>query len=172
MDASETLTDLKEVELTEEHATPTEAEEATESVDITFCTHVGWDGVLILLFSLGVAGLFVYITFLYTKGFHAWHRPGVWVFMVFAVLYLLLVAKWCWTWRKVATAFTEQQALNKESQGVRTRSRSAVERAKQAAGNAKNIYQKFQVNGQWFLWKMYVSELFESAQQCLNLVTV
>eukprot|EP00944_MAST-04C_sp_MAST-4C-sp1_P005270 g5270.t1 len=175
MDASESPTDPKEVELTEEHAAPAETEKASQSLDvpITFCTHVGWDGVLILLFSLGISGLFVYITFLYTKGFQAWHRPFVWVFVVFAVLYLLLVAKWCWTWRKVATAFTEQQqVVKKENQGVRTRSKSAVERARQAAGKAKNVYEKFQVNGEWFLWKLYVSELFESAQQCLNLVTV
>ena len=34
------------------------------------------------------------------------------------------------------------------------------------------MYEKLQVNGEWFLWKLYVSELFESAQQCINLVTV
>ena len=126
-----------------------------------------------MLFSLGIAGLFVYITYLYTKKFQAWHRPGVWVFMVFAVLYVLLVVKCLWTWKKMATAFTkEQQADKDKEQGRLTRSKSAIERAKEAAGNAKNVYQKFQVNGQWFLWKLYVSELFESAQQCINLVTV
>ena len=133
------------------------------NVKITFCTHVGWDGVLVMLFSLGIAGLFVYITYLYTKKFQAWHRPGVWVFMVFAVLYVLLVVKCLCTWKKMATAFTkEQQAEKEENQSRLTRSKSAIERAKQAASNAKNIYEKLQVNGQWFLWKLYVSELFES----------
>ena len=32
-------------------------------VEITFWTHVGWDGVLVMLFSLGIAGLFVYIVY-------------------------------------------------------------------------------------------------------------
>ena len=79
--------DLKEVELTEENDTPPtekkKTEQLTVDVEITFWTHVGWDGVLVMLFSLGIAGLFVYITYLYTKNFQAWHRPGVWVFMVF-----------------------------------------------------------------------------------------
>ena len=38
-------------------------------VKITFRTHVGWDGVLFLLFSLGISGVFIYITSLYTKDF-------------------------------------------------------------------------------------------------------
>ena len=169
--------DPNEVELTEvDKKTPPEnkkPEQLIVDVNITFCTHVGWDGVLVMLFSLGIAGLFVYITFLYTKKFQAWHRPGVWVFMVFAVLYVLLVVKCLCRWKKMATAFTkEQQADKDKEQGRLTRSKSAIERAKQAAGNAKNIYEKLQVNGQWFLWKLYVSELFESAQQCINLVTV
>ncbi len=179
MEAPDKPTDPNEVELTEvDKKTPPEnnnekRKELIINVKITFCTHVGWDGVLVMLFSLGIAGLFVYITFLYTKSFQAWHRPGVWVFMVFAVLYVVLVAKCLWTWKKMATAFTkEQQAEKDKGQGERTRSKSAIERVKQAAGNAKNIYEKLQVNGQWFLWKLYVSELFESAQQCINLVTV
>ena len=177
MDVLDKPADPNEVELTEGNKkTPPEKNNKKRkkliiNVKITFCTHVGWDGVLVMLFSLGIAGLFVYITFLYTKGFFAWHRPGVWVFMVFAVLYVLLVVKCLWTWRKVATAFTEQQQAEKDKeQGGRTRSKSAVERAKQAAGKAKNVYEKLHVNGQWFLWNLYVSELFESAQQCLNLL--
>ena len=51
-------------------------------VQITFCTHVGWDGMLVMMLSLAIAGLFVYITSLYTKGFQVWNRHGVWVFMI------------------------------------------------------------------------------------------
>ena len=74
----------KEIELTEASQ---EAPEPKVDVPITFCTHVGWDGAMLLLFPLGISGLFVYITFLYTKGFQAWHRPWVWIFMVLAGLY-------------------------------------------------------------------------------------
>eukprot|EP00943_MAST-04B_sp_MAST-4B-sp1_P010008 g10008.t1 len=179
MDAPDNPTSPKEVELTEENdALPEKSKKPREQeivdVEITFWTHLGWDGVLVMLFSLGIAGLFVYIVYLYTKKFQAWHRPGVWVFMVFAVLYVLLVAKCLWTWKNMATAFTVQQqrADKEENQGRQKGSKSAIERAKQAAGNAKNVCEKFQINGQWFLWKLYVSELFESAQQCINLITV
>ena len=110
--------DPKEVELTEaDEKTPPKSnnqEQLTVDVEITFWTHVGWDGVLVMLFSLGIAGLFVYIVYLYTKKFQAWHRPGVWVFMVFAVLYVLLVVKCLWTWKKMATAFTVQQQAEKD----------------------------------------------------------
>eukprot|EP00944_MAST-04C_sp_MAST-4C-sp1_P002646 g2646.t1 len=179
MNAPDNLTSPKEVELTEENdALPEKSKKPREQVivdvEITFWTHVGWDGVLLMLFSLGIAGLFVYIVYLYTKKFQAWHRPGVWVFMVFAVLYVLLVAKCLWSWKNMATAFTEQQqqAENKENQGRQKGSKSARERAKQTAGNVKDMYEKFQINGQWFLWKLYVSELLESVNQCINLATV
>ena len=63
----------KEVELTEENdALPEKSkkpEQEIVDVEITFWTHVGWDGVLVILFSLGIAGLFVYIVYLYTKSF-------------------------------------------------------------------------------------------------------
>ena len=103
--------DPNEVELTEvDKKTPPEKNNKKRNkriyVNITFCTHVGWDGVLVMLFSLGIAGLFVYITFLYTKKFQAWHRPGVWVFMVFAVLYTLMTLMSLFTWKKIAKSYS------------------------------------------------------------------
>ena len=171
MDVSDASIDPKEVELTEHEAAPAETNK-TVDVKITFCKHVGWDGVLMLLFSLGIAALFLYITFLYTKGFQAWHRPWVWLFLVFAVFYLLLIVKLLWTWKKMATTFTKLQDTKKVENQTKKRSVSATERAKRAVGNAKNIYEKMQVNGPWFLWKLYLSEVTESIQQCLNLITV
>ena len=111
MDAPDKPTDPKEVELREvDKKTPPKRKKRQQrlivDVNITFCTHVGWEGVLVMLFSLGIAALFVYIVYLYTKKFQAWHRPGVWVFMVFAVLYVLLVVKCLCTWKKMATAIT------------------------------------------------------------------
>ena len=69
MDVLDKPADPKEVELTEvDKKTPAEKNNKKRkkriiNVKITFCTHVGWDGVLVMLFSLGIAGLFVYITF-------------------------------------------------------------------------------------------------------------
>ena len=117
-------TDPKEVELTEVNKKTLlekkKPEQLIINVNITFCTHVGLDGVLILLFLLMVAGLFVYITFLYTKGFFAWHRPFVWLFMVFSIMCVILVIKCLWTWKKLATVFTEQQQAYKEENNAST----------------------------------------------------
>ena len=89
----------KEIELTEASQ---EAPESMMDAPITFCTHVGWDGMLLLLFPLGISGVFIYITFLYTKGIQAWHRQWVWVFMVMASLYAFLPLFFCLRWKKIA----------------------------------------------------------------------
>ena len=68
-------------------------------VEITFCTHVGWDGILVMVLTLGIAGLFV-SRFCIPKGFQT--------YMVFALLYVLLVMKYLYSWKKMATVFTEQ----------------------------------------------------------------
>ena len=162
-------TSPKEVQLTEENeVTLTKTKHGSQkqlvaNVEITFCTHVGWDGMLVMMLSLAIAGLFVYITSLYTKGFQVWNRHGVWVFMIFALLYVLLVMKFLCGWRKLATSFTEQQQAGREkNQDVSQLSRDARNDVKRMAINARVTYNKFQINGQWFLWKLYAFELVES----------
>ena len=144
------------------------------NVQIAFSTHVGWDGVSVIFFSLGIAGLFVYITVLYTKGFQAWHRPWVWLFVVTALLYFLLIVNFLWRWKLMAILFTEQAQTkrNEKKLDALKRTSSAIERAKMTARNTITLYEKFKMNGPWFLWKLHVSELLESVQQCANLVNV
>ena len=114
MDASETLTDLKEVELTEEHAAPAETEKASQSVDVkvTFCTHVGWDGVLLMLFMLIVAGLFGYATYQYTSYFNNFHRESVWLFMLMGLLFVMVVVYYLLRWKHIANTFMEEEPRN------------------------------------------------------------
>jgi hypothetical protein len=164
-------TNPKDIELT---AVKPAGKRQNVDVEITFSTHVGWDGALVLFFSLGIAGLFTYITYLYTKQFQAWHRQWIWLFVVFALMYILLVLKFLFTWKNLATENTvRQQAAREVKQGNRLkRTKSATERAKMTALRAKGIYEKLQMNGQWFLWKLYLSGLLESAQQCVNITTV
>ena len=145
----------KEIELTEASQ---EAPEPKVDVPITFCTHVGWDGAMLLLFPLAISGLFVYITFLYTKGFQAWHRPWVWVFMVLAGLYLLLVVKFLCTWEKIAGHFLKRENDRRPAVHV--------------PQNCLVVYKNLQVDGPWFLLKLYASEVFDSIQQCINLGTI
>ena len=163
MDVLDKPADPNEVELTEGNKkTPPENNNEKRkkliiNVKITFCTHVGWDGVLVMLFSLVIAGLFIYITFLYTKKFQACHRPGVWVFMVFAVLYTLMTLMSLFTWKKIAKSYSKDKTDR--------RNQSLVEKFLQF----RNM---FNINGVLFLWKLYLFEFIESIIQVLNFSTV
>ena len=162
MDVPDKAIDPKEVELTEDNDTPPQGKKQTEQlivdVEITFCTHVGWDGVLLLVFSFGIAGLFIYITFLYTKNFQAWHRPGVWVFVVFVVLYTLLPLSYLFSWTKIAKSYSKTQAKS-------NRSHSFVRKLI----HFRNTYN---INGVRFLWKLYCFEFLESINQIVNFATI
>ena len=127
-------------------------------VKITFRTHVGWDGMLIMLFSFCIAGLFIYITFLYTKGFQAWHRDGVWVFMVFAVLFTLLDVAYFITWKKKAKSY---YWYSKTGRGKKI-SRFIILRY-------RNM---FNITGVFYLRKLYFFEFIESINQIVNVTTV
>ena len=144
----------KEIELTE---APREAPKQKLDVPITFCTHVGWDGVLLLLFSLGISGLFIYIYVLYTQGFLKWHRPWVWVFMVLALLYAFLPLFFCLRWKKIAKRFRGS------SNSLRKRS---------LAGDIFHLYSLFTLNGKYFLWKLYCFEFLESINQIVNMTSI
>ena len=161
MDGPDNPTDPKEVELTEEKDTPPESnkhrEQLTVDVEITFWTHVGWDGVLVMLFSLGIASLFVYIVYLYTKKFQAWHRPGVWVFMVFAALYTLLPLRYLFAWKKIAKSYSKKKSNKRNHSFV---------------GKFLHFRNMFNINGVLFLWKLYLFEFIESINQIVNLATV
>ena len=120
MDIIDPSIDPKEVELRDVNKKipekkTTKRKRLIVDVKITFCTHVGCDGILILLFSLLIAGLFVYITFLYTKKFQAWHRPWVWVFMVFSICYTLSILVYLFTWKKIAKSYYKNNLVYKAS---------------------------------------------------------
>ena len=104
----------RDVELVEKKLHLPKEKENTVDVNITFCAYVGCDGISLMFLSLGVGGLFIYITYMYTKSFQAWFRPWVWTFAVLAMLYGLLVIKWMWTWKHLAETFTELQGGDEE----------------------------------------------------------
>lgn len=167
-------TAVSDIELTAVKSSPDDTDHRVDAIRITFLTHVGWDGALVLFLSLGIAGLLVYIYNMYTKSFVALHRPWVWIFLVLAVLYVLYVLIFLCSWKKKAIEFTlEQQVdMNQVKQSTLKRTQSAAERAQMAARRAQQLYGKLQVNGPFFLWKLYATELFESGQQCANLLSV
>ena len=85
----------KDIQLTDVMEQPAKALTSTvvDNVEggISFCTHVGWDGVLLMLFCACISGLFILITSFYTRHFQSFTRLGIWLFLVFAVIYVLCI---------------------------------------------------------------------------------
>ena len=113
---------------------------------------------LLLLFPLGISGVFIYITFLYTKGIQAWHRQWVWVFMVMASLYAFLPLFFCLRWKKIA-----KKQFRGASNSVRKRL---------LIGSICHFKSLFKLNGKYFLWKLYYFEFLESINQILNMMSI
>ena len=145
---------------------PAETEKATQSVDvqITFCTHVGWDGVLVILFMLIIAGLLGYVTYQYTSYFNNFHRDFVWLFMMMGLLFVLVVLYYLIRWKHIANTFMEEERETQEEE--------PEEAATTFFERAKNRYNSFQIVGKNYLWQLYASEMYESIIQTINIFTV
>ena len=111
------------------------------------------------------------------KNFHSFTRQYVWVFFVLAIICLLAIFRWIRNWQSLAIKFTEEQIKKETSSVLRTsrirrnRGMSRATFVKKVAKGAQHVYGKFQIYGEWFLWKLYISEIIESMQQCFNLVS-
>ena len=126
-------------------------------VQVKFCTHVGVEGVLVLLFLLVIAGLLGYITYIYTAMFTKFQRELVWIFVVLVLIYFLAVLWFLKNWRRIAQDFTNRAIRGKEEQ---------------ARNSLAEMYAKIYINGPLFLWKLYILEVGESIMQIVNFFTV
>ena len=140
----------KEVEMTHHHRKKKDRAANRRRGD-NFWTHVGWDGVLVMLFSLGIAGLFVCITFFVYEELSCMASTrlvglyglcgvvcsvGVEVFMDLENVGNSVYGTATGEERKSKSAKTFQVCY-------RTR--------KTSCWQCKNVYQKFQINGQSFV---------------------
>ena len=115
--------DLKEIELKDaelKFESVVKAKERTEShtraefkFNISFCTHVGLEGSLLLLLAVFMAAVYMYITFLYTKSFTAWHRDFVWVFPTLAGFYIFYVFYSLHVWKVFVKRYIERGIIDK-----------------------------------------------------------
>jgi len=120
-------------------------------VNIKFYTHVGLQGVIVLLFMLVIAGLFGYITYEYTSYFNNFNRDFVWLFMLMGLIHFLAVLWFIKTWKKIADDYTKRATgRNRKSSGGNT---------------LVKWYSKTFINGPFFLWKLYIIEFCESINQ-------
>ena len=144
-----------------------------EQPEQSYRSHVGLNGTFVLLLALAICGLFVYLGYEYSRKFLLLRRPWVWVFFVFAGLYLLLLAKFLFFWRKIAKEFAEAEVAFQQNKTNPYR-RKALSSAKHSSfvSKIKTAYTDFRPDGRLFLWKLYGSQVSESATQAWNLLTV
>ena len=131
-------------------------------VNVTFCTHVGWDGTLILTFMLVTSAVFTYITYLYTARFSKFRREYVWLFIALAGLFFGLVGFFLIRWRQIVERYcAATRARWNESPDAPT-----------CFEKLQAMYNHFQVSGKYYLWQLYALEMTESIVQTNNVIAV
>eukprot|EP00943_MAST-04B_sp_MAST-4B-sp1_P006906 g6906.t1 len=128
------------------------------SADTSFCTHVGLQGVLVLLSMFIIAGWFGYMTYEYTSWFVKFNREFIWIFMLLGIFYFLALIWLIKTWHKIADDYTRRA--------------TGRERSKSGGNKLLKWYTSTFINGPYFLWKLYIIEFCESINQLVNFFTV
>ena len=160
-------TTTADVELTTTKGTEndTEQQQPKTEVKISFCTHVGWDGILVMLFLLILAGMCIFLTYSYTK-FNSFDREFVWVFVLMACIFLSLVLYYLIRWKQMVVTFMEEEEA--KSQEKKTEDQDA----ETCFQKAKEKYSDFQVFGKYYLLQLYTFEIVESINQIKNVYVV
>jgi hypothetical protein len=123
-------------------------------VNIKFCTHVGCQGVVVMLSLLGVAGLFGFIASEYTGQFNSLDREFVWMFIVIGLIYTIAFIWLAVRWKNVAKDYTKRA--------------TGLKRKGSKKNALFNFYTNTFINGPYFLWKLYIFEFCESLNQLNN----
>ena len=124
-------------------------------------------GLSLLVLLLG--GGNTYILLVYTNNLKNFYREGVWLFLALGILSFSLVISFLYrTWkatREEKTKDGSQNTSQKES-GKPSKIAAAFSFIKLVHKNA------FDLNGKYYLVKMYASEIFEHAQQVYTLTNI
>ncbi len=122
----------------------------------SFRKHVGCTGVGLMLVAVCVGAGHFYIAYLYTDHFNNMAREHVWPFFTLSVASLGLVGYHLLRWKAFAK---EIGTPNDDAKPT-------------LLGRVKRAKEKFDMNGDLFLWKLYALELAEAAMQTYNLIVV
>ncbi len=161
------VTTIKDIELTAAKDDKTDDTQKL-NVKVSFHTHVGWDGTLVLLSMLLISGLFGYLTYIYTSWFVKFNRDFVWAFIIMGCLFLFLILYYLIRWRNMVKKFMEEEnAASKEEEEEHkdTSTTSWFDKA-------KSRYNDFQIIGKYYLLQLYMLEIIESMNQIINVFTV
>ena len=140
--------------------------ENNEALELTRCRkcHIlcGRESILVSMAVLGIGGANMYIFDSYGGRFN---REGLWVFFALGVLSFLLVV-----WFIVRTCIAIQQKDKKEEKQEEEKKPSKI--AAVCATMKTRYNHLFDVNGKYYLTKMYAAELLEHTQQVYSLTTI
>eukprot|EP00942_MAST-04A_sp_MAST-4A-sp1_P013016 g13016.t1 len=144
---------------------------STEDVKIAVekqlrCWNVfGYGGLGLFLLLIAVASFEIYVMIRYSRTaniglFARIGRPGVWVFLVISILFLIMILWFLFRWKAIANNYLDRNYSNSNSLRQRTKS-------------LRNLYsQNISINGRFYLWKMYLYEFLENWIQFFNLRSV
>ena len=76
--------------------------EQGNNIKVTICTHLGIEGILLLLLQFAYAGFYFYLMYEYSFYFKNMNRSSVWVFMFALIFYLILALYFAIRWCKIA----------------------------------------------------------------------
>eukprot|EP00944_MAST-04C_sp_MAST-4C-sp1_P010085 g10085.t1 len=129
-----------------------------KDIKLSFVTHVGWDGTLVLFFMFCMAGMAFYLLYPYTGWFTNFEREYLSVFMILSMMYLSATVYLVLRWKHIALDYTQRATGGRNPHD----NISAL----------KQFYRETCINGSYYLWKLYLIELLESFNQLNNLIQV
>ena len=129
-----------------------------KDINISYCSHVGWDGTVVLFFLLVLSGFSWYLVYPYSASFRNFGKEGIWIYIVLGVLYILTIIFLLKTWKSVAKDYTRRALTGRDPH--------------RGAAGIIHFYRETFINGKYYLWKLYLIELLESFNQLNNLINV
>ena len=145
----------------------------------SFWKNVGVTGIFLYIFALSIATAHIYIAYQVTHDFsNIQEMENAWVFFAFlAAMNILLVLFHLKAWKKIAKEeskiTTKGQKRNTAANHDSTKHNiMCVQKVKVMLKKALVLKANLDINGKWFLLKMYASEVVESTTQMYNLVTL
>jgi hypothetical protein len=169
---------MEEVKTTEINETPLQPNdignleiemENDEAQELTRCRKCrilcGRESILVSMVVLALGGGNIIIFLNYTGGFN---REGVWVFFALGILSCLLVV-----WFIARTCKAVQPKNKKKTKDENQEEEKKPSKITAMFDTMKTRYNHlFDVNGKYYLSKMYAAELFEHTQQVYSLTTI
>lgn len=131
---------------------------------VSFCTSVGWDGMLTLCCMYAVSGAQLWIAYQYTGLFRSFNRWPVFFFFICHAAYFLTPTYMLCRWRALFTSYESQHWNDRES--------DIDDIVTNLCQSLQHTYRSTYIHRPRFLWKFYASEFIGFMIQAFNLRTI